>query len=89
MWLTITDFCALKLMACGLQLSFRSSSTSLRFSTKWLRMAMQADGQHPRRVALTKGMDAPALFNEKRSLDINTMPYSAIDALPRTFFRRS
>jgi hypothetical protein len=31
---------------------------------------------------LPKGMTAPELFNPKRSLDINTTPYSEIDALP-------
>jgi hypothetical protein len=31
---------------------------------------------------LPKGTMAPDLFNPKRSLDINTSPYSEIDALP-------
>jgi hypothetical protein len=31
---------------------------------------------------LPKGLAAPALVNEKRSLDINSIPYNEIDALP-------
>jgi hypothetical protein len=33
-------------------------------------------------AVLPKGMEAPALFNEKKMIDVNTAPFEEIEALP-------